>query len=85
MSTEILWKWVDANGKAYGIGRPYLDHDPPHVGPVDGEEYAKHRGAAVKVAAAEGRKHKRLARVVHAAAKRAKTVRSSALGTRRTG
>jgi len=86
VSTEQLWKWVDANGKTYGIGRPYLDHDPPHVGPVDGEEYAKHRGSAVKVAAAETRKHKRLAaRQEHGAAKRAKAVRASALGTRRTG
>jgi hypothetical protein len=43
-STEALWKWVDANGKALGIGRPYLDHDPPHVGPVDGPEYISRRG-----------------------------------------
>ena len=44
VSTEILWKWVDANGKAFGIGRPYLDRDPPHVGPVDGQEYISKRG-----------------------------------------
>ncbi|QOZ77365.1 hypothetical protein XH83_19020 [Bradyrhizobium sp. CCBAU 53351] len=44
VSTEILWKWVDANGKAYGIGRPYLGRDPPHVGPVDGAEYISRRG-----------------------------------------
>lgn len=44
VSTEILWKWVDANGKAYGIGRPYLGRDPPHVGPVDGQEYISRRG-----------------------------------------
>ena len=43
-STEVLWKWVDANGKALGIGRPYLDHDPPHVGPIDGPEYISKRG-----------------------------------------
>jgi hypothetical protein len=42
-STRVLWKWVDAHGKDFGIGRPYLDRDPPHVGPIDGEEYAKHR------------------------------------------
>jgi hypothetical protein len=24
LSTEILWKWIDAHGKEYGIGRPYL-------------------------------------------------------------
>lgn len=45
-STEVLWKWVDANGKALGIGRPYLDHDPPHVGPIDGPEYISKRGIA---------------------------------------
>lgn len=28
VSTEVLWKWVDANGKALGIGRPYLGRDP---------------------------------------------------------
>src|SRR5712692_4359812 len=30
ISSEILWKWIDAHGKEYGIGRPYLDKDPPH-------------------------------------------------------
>jgi len=41
-SSEALWKWVDAHGKEFGIGRPYLDRDPPHVGPIDGKEYADH-------------------------------------------
>ena len=41
-STEALWKWTDAHGKEFGIGRPYLDRDPPHVGPIDGKEYADH-------------------------------------------
>jgi murein L,D-transpeptidase YcbB/YkuD len=27
-----------------GIGRPYLDRDPPHVAPINGKEYAAHRG-----------------------------------------
>jgi len=45
-STEVLWKWVDANGKALGIGRPYLGHDPPHVGAIDGPEYISKRGLA---------------------------------------
>ncbi|MGJ5178221.1 hypothetical protein ACQR16_08990 [Bradyrhizobium oligotrophicum] len=86
VATEQLWKWVDANGKSFGIGRPYLDHDPPHVGPVDGEEYAKHRSPAVKVAAAETKKHKRLAaRQEHHAGKRVKAIRASALASRRTG
>jgi hypothetical protein len=46
VSTEKLWKWVDANGKDYGIGRPYLDRDPPHVAPTDGQEYVSRRGGA---------------------------------------
>jgi D-alanyl-D-alanine carboxypeptidase len=41
-STETLWKWVDAHGQEFGIGRPYLDRDPPHVAPIDGKEYADH-------------------------------------------
>src|SRR6266446_4562586 len=53
-SSEKLWKWVDAHGKEFGIGRPYLGRDPPHVAPVDGQEYAahnrgsKHAGSDVK-------------------------------------
>jgi hypothetical protein len=53
-SSEKLWKWVDAHGKEFGIGRPYLGRDPPHVAPVDGQEYAahnrgsKHAGSNVK-------------------------------------
>jgi hypothetical protein len=42
-STE-LWKWIDAHEKELGIGRPYLDRDPPHVAPIDGKEYADKRG-----------------------------------------
>jgi hypothetical protein len=40
--SEKFWKWIDAYGKEFGIGRPYLGRDPPHVAPVDGQEYAKH-------------------------------------------
>ncbi len=43
ISSESLWKWIDAHGKEFGIGRPYLDKDPPHVGPIDGKEYAEKR------------------------------------------
>jgi len=46
VTTEKLWKWIDANGKGYGIGRPYLDRDPPHVAPTDGQEYVSRRGGA---------------------------------------
>ena len=44
--SEILWKWIDAHEKELGIGRPYLDKDPPHVAPIDGKEYADKRGPA---------------------------------------
>jgi hypothetical protein len=50
ISSEILWKWVDAHGKEYGIGRPYLDKDPPHIAPIDGQEYADKRGLNAKIA-----------------------------------
>jgi hypothetical protein len=45
-STVELWKWIDAHEKELAIGRPYLDRDPPHVGPIDGKEYAAKRGGA---------------------------------------
>jgi len=63
VSTEILWKWVDANGKAYGIGRPYLGRDPPHVGPVDGAEYISKRGTSERkeVASAKPKKSRAVA------------------------
>jgi hypothetical protein len=35
-SSELLWKWIDEHGKELGIGRPYLDRDPPHVAPING-------------------------------------------------
>jgi hypothetical protein len=53
ISSENLWKWIDANGKEFGIGRPYLDRDAPHIGPIDGKEYAYHRGLNTKRAALE--------------------------------
>src|SRR6516225_4650143 len=28
--SESLWRWIDDHGKEFGIGRPYLDKDPPH-------------------------------------------------------
>jgi hypothetical protein len=46
VSTEKLWKWVDERGKDFGIGRPYLNRDPPHVAPIDGKEYVSRRGSA---------------------------------------
>jgi D-alanyl-D-alanine carboxypeptidase len=55
VSTEALWKWVDANGKDFGVGRPYLDRDPPHVGPIDGQEYTSRRGGT-KAAGSDAKK-----------------------------
>jgi hypothetical protein len=48
ISSEALWNWIDAHGKEFGIGRPYLDRDPPHIAPIDGKEYADKRGKNAK-------------------------------------
>ena len=79
MSSESLWKWIDAHGKEFGIGRPYLDKDPPHVAPIDGKEYADHRrGANTQHARSEIKKRNLLAvRDDHSIAKPARTARSS--------
>src|SRR6516162_2515991 len=55
-ASEVLWKWVDAHETELGVGRPYLDRDPPHVGAIDGKEYAAKRGRspARKIAKNEG-------------------------------
>jgi hypothetical protein len=56
-SSEELWKWIDAHEKELGVGRPYRDRDPPHVGPIDGKEYAAKRGrASVQTAALQKKK-----------------------------
>jgi hypothetical protein len=83
ISTESLWKWIDAHGKDFGIGRPYLDKDPPHVAPIDGKEYAAHhRGTKSQHAGLDMKRRKRLAvRDDHGVAKRPKTVRSSKVRT----
>ncbi|MBR0831707.1 hypothetical protein JQ612_00770 [Bradyrhizobium manausense] len=75
-STEVLWKWVDANGKALGIGRPYLGRDPPHVGPIDGQEYISKRGGATDRKEAANAKPKK-ARIV-ASAKSSKSSKTQA-------
>jgi hypothetical protein len=75
-ASEALWKWIDAHEKELAIGRPYRDRDPPHVGPLDGKEYADKRGLAnaqkaaaaaahpkpTKTARAETKKHGLIAR-----------------------
>jgi hypothetical protein len=79
ISSENLWKWIDAHGKEFGIGRPYLDKDPAHVAPIDGKEYADHRcGANTQHARSEIKKRNLLAvRDDHSVAKLARTARSS--------
>src|SRR5436190_4168688 len=47
IASESLWKWIDEHGPEFGIGRPYLNKDPPHVGPIDGQEYAEKRGRGI--------------------------------------
>ena len=61
VSTENLWKWIDAHGKEFGIGRPYLDKDPPHVAPIDGKEYAARHGPKAQHAQPQVNKRNRLA------------------------
>jgi len=83
ISTESLWKWIDAHGKEFGIGRPYLDRDPPHVAPIDGKEYAAHhRETKARHAGSDVKKRNRLAvREDHSVAKRPRTARSSKVRT----
>jgi hypothetical protein len=79
-STENFWKWVDAHGSEFGIGRPYLDRDPPHVAPVDGKEYAAHRGTKA-VHAVSDAKERKAARDDESVAKRRRSERSSKVRT----
>lgn len=75
VSTEVLWKWVDTNGKALGIGRPYLDRDPPHVGPIDGQEYISKRGVATDRKEAANTKPKKARAVARAKPPKARVAR----------
>src|SRR5215813_8846233 len=57
-SSAQMWKWIDTHEQELGIGRPYLDRDPPHVAPIDGEEYAAHRlGRNTQHAESKATKH----------------------------
>jgi hypothetical protein len=82
-SSETLWNWVDSHGKEFGIGRPYLDRDPPHVAPIDGKEYADHHpGMKTRQAGLAAKPHKKLAlRDDRSVAKRTRTARSAKTGT----
>ncbi|MHB8268280.1 M15 family metallopeptidase domain-containing protein [Bradyrhizobium sp.] len=79
-STEKFWKWIDAHGKEFGIGRPYLGRDPPHVAPIDGREYAAHNPGMKAHAEADIKKRTRLAMRDNAAKKpgKRKIVQSAA-------
>jgi hypothetical protein len=78
-SSQTLWNWIDANGKEFGIGRPYLDRDPPHVAPIDGKEYASHHPGmkARQVGSAAKLSNRVAARDAFSSAKRARTAKSS--------
>jgi hypothetical protein len=80
-SSENLWKWMDAHGREFGIGRPYLDRDPPHLAPIDGKEYADHhRGTTAQHAGLHMKKRNRLAaRNDHSVAKSSKKRKMAAL------
>jgi hypothetical protein len=77
-SSQDLWKWIDLHGKDVGIGRPYLDRDAPHVAPIDGQEYADHRGGATtRLAEAKTTTPRRQARHDVRRSRHASAVRSS--------
>jgi hypothetical protein len=46
-ASEQLWKWIDTHETELGVGRPYLDRDPPHLAPIDGREFAAKRGRTI--------------------------------------
>jgi hypothetical protein len=75
-SSETLWTWVDKHGKDYGIGRPYHDRDPPHVGPIDGSEYVSRAGRGSRHAARP--RHTAVARADRGVSQRVRTANASA-------
>ena len=81
ISTDALWKWIDAHGKEFGIGRPYLDRDPPHLAPIDGKEYAAHHHEpkAQHAEANMKKRHRLAARDDHSVAKTSKKHKMVAL------
>jgi hypothetical protein len=83
-SSQQLWNWIDTHEKELGIGRPYLDRDPPHIAPIDGEEYAKHR-LEPNMQHAESKATKRSPLVLrndHSTSKRAGVARPSRVQSR---
>jgi hypothetical protein len=76
-SSETLWNWVDKHGKEYGVGRPYHDRDPPHVGPIDGSEYvSRHAGGRSRHAARQ--RNTTVARADQRVSQRVRTANASA-------
>jgi hypothetical protein len=72
ISSDALWKWIDVHESELGIGRPYRDKDPPHLAPIDGKEYADHRGTKKQDASSDTKKSQaRVAQGDHKLAKRA--------------
>src|SRR4051794_10049494 len=78
-SRENFWEWVDKHGKDYGVGRPYHDRDPPHVGPIDGSEYvSRHSGGRSRHAAASRPRRTAVARADQAVSQRVRTANAAA-------
>jgi len=78
-SSETLWKWIDAHAEQFDIARPYRDRDPPHCGPLDGQEYADHnRGKKSQAARTDVKKR---SRNDHGQAKHQNSARSSRMKT----
>ena len=77
-ASETLWNWVDKHGKDYGIGRPYHDRDPPHVGPIDGSEYvSRHAGGRSRHAAASRARRAAVARAAQGVPQRVRTANAA--------
>lgn len=72
-----LWKWLDAHGKEFGVGRPYLGRDPAHLAPIDGGEYISRRGTGTRTYAGLDVKK----RAHHHGAKRAGSAKPSKVTT----
>ena len=76
-NSEVLWKWIDAHEQELGVARPYRDRDPPHVGPLDGKEYADKRGGTNVRNAAHAKKNQVAKRNNPAATKRPNSAKPS--------
>ena len=61
-SSENLWKWIDAHGKEFGIGRPYLDKDPAACGTDRRQRICRSQrgGAKTQHAGSEAKKSHRV-------------------------